>query len=478
MLGDIYMSRVSVFFDYIKDKKISFIGVGVSHNDLIRLFLKKGFDVSICDAKTLGDESIPDKDKFSSSLFEEFSKMGAKFYLGKDEYMNGVLNSDIVFRTPGMYFNHPDIKAAREKGVIVTSETELFFDLCPCKTYAITGSDGKSTTTTLVKEFFERDGKKVFFGGNIGKPLLSRIEEITENDVAVVELSSFQLISMRESPYAAAITNITPNHLNVHGTMEEYIESKCNILYHQNAFSKAVLNYDNENTRSLAPLVRGNLSFFSRQIIPETGSFLSEDGWLCYNDKGSTTKILHKDDIKIPGIHNVENFLTAIALTWGDVSAKSVVQTAKEFGGVEHRIEFVRELDNVRYYNDSIASSPTRVMAGLNSFDRKLIVIMGGSDKGISFAPMAPLILKKVKLLIVMGETAKAIRAAVEECEGFAESGLKIIDVKNMNEAVKTARENAVSGDIVSLSPACASFDMYRMFEERGNHFKQLVNEL
>ena len=472
------MSRVTVFFDYIKDKKISFIGVGVSHNDLIRLFLKKGFDVSVCDAKTLGDESVPDKDKFSSAIYEEFSKMGAKFYLGKDEYMNGVLNSDIVFRPPGMYFNHKDIKEAREKGVIVTSETELFFDLCPCKTYAITGSDGKSTTTTLVKEFFERDGRKVFFGGNIGKPLLSRIEEITENDVAVVELSSFQLISMRESPYAAAITNITPNHLNVHGTMEEYIESKCNILYHQNAFSKAVLNYDNENTRSLAPLVRGKLSFFSRQTVPEKGSFLSEDGWLCYNDNGNVTKVLHKDDIRIPGIHNVENFLTAIALTWGDVSLESIVKTAKEFGGVELRIEFVRELDGVRYYNDSIASSPTRVMAGLNSFDRKLIIIMGGSDKGISFAPMAPLILEKVKLLIVMGETANAIRTAVEECEGFEKSDIKIIDVKNMNEAVNTARENAKSGDIVSLSPACASFDMYRMFEERGNHFKQLVNEL
>lgn len=478
MLGDRSVSRVSAFFEFIKDKKVSFIGVGVSHNDLIRLFLKKGISVSICDAKTLGDETVAEKDKFSSSLYDEFSRMGAEFYLGKDEMMKGVLSSDVTFRTPGMYFNSENIKLAREKGVIVTSETELFFELCPCKIYAITGSDGKSTTTTLVKEFFERDGRKVFFGGNIGKPLLSRIEEITENDVAVVELSSFQLISMRESPYAAAITNITPNHLNVHGTMEEYIQAKCNILNHQSAFSKAVLNYDNENTRALAPLVRGRLSYFSRQIVPERGSFLSGDGWLCYNEQGCVTKILHKDDIRIPGIHNVENFLTAIALTWKDVSLESIASTAKEFGGVEHRIEFVRELDGVRYYNDSIASSPTRVMAGLNSFDRKLIVIMGGSDKGISFAPMAPLILEKVKLLIVMGETANAIRAAVEECDGFSESDIKIVNVKDMNEAVMTAKENASSGDIVSLSPACASFDMYRMFEDRGNHFKKLVNEL
>ena len=472
------MSRITDFFKYLKDKKISFIGVGVSHNDLIRLFLDKGLDVSVCDAKTLGDDTMAEKDRFPKKLYDEFSEKGARFFLGENKYIDGIMQADIVFRTPGMYFNHPDIKAARDNGIIVTSEMELFFDLCPCRIYAITGSDGKSTTTTLVKEFFERDGKRVFFGGNIGKPLLCRIEQINEDDVAVVELSSFQLISMRESPYAAAITNITPNHLNVHGTMEEYIDAKCNILRHQTAFSRAVLNLDNENTRNLADIVRGRLSYFSRRVIPECGSFLDENGWLCYNDRGCVTKVVHKNDIKIPGIHNVENFLTAIALTWGDVTLESIVDTAKEFGGVEHRIEFVRELDGVRYYNDSIASSPTRVMAGLNSFDRKMIVIMGGSDKGISFKPMAPLILEKVKLLIVMGETADAIRKSVVEQDGFSESEIVIKKASGMEEAVRIAKENAKSGDIVSLSPACASFDMYRMFEERGNHFKKIVNEL
>ncbi len=472
------MSKVSLFFDYLKGKKISFIGVGVSHNDLIRLFLDKGLDVSVCDFKTLGDDTVASKDKFPAELYDEFSKKGAKFFLGSDNYINGIMQADIVFRTPGMYFNHPDIRAAREKGIIVTSEMELFFDLCPCKIYAITGSDGKSTTTTLVKEFFERDGKRVFFGGNIGKPLLSHIEEIGEDDVAVAELSSFQLISMRESPYAAAITNITPNHLNVHKTMEEYIDAKCNILRHQTAFSKAVLNLDNENTKSLAPIVRGRLSYFSRHSTPDNGSFVDSDGWLCYNERGKITKVVHQSDIKIPGTHNVENFLTAIALTWKDVSLESIASTAKEFGGVEHRIEFVRELDGVRYYNDSIASSPTRVMAGLNSFDRKMIVIMGGSDKGISFEPMAPLILEKVKLLIVMGQTAKAIKKTVESADGFLQSKIVIKEASGMEEAVRIARECSQSGDIVSLSPACASFDMYRMFEERGNHFKKLVNEL
>lgn len=470
------MKTAKRFFESLKDKKIAFIGVGVSHNDLIRLFLKKGLDVTICDSRSMS-EDVPEKKRFDSALYEEFSAAGAKFCLGEN-YIDGVMQSDIVLRTPGMYFNSPQIKAARDKGITVTSEMELFFDLCPCKTYAVTGSDGKSTTSTVISEIFKADGKRVFFGGNIGKPLLCHIEEITPDDIAVAELSSFQLISMRESPCAAAITNITPNHLNVHGTMDEYVDAKCNILRHQNAFSKAVLNADNELCASLEPIVRGKLGWFSRKSVPERGSFLDADGYLCYNDMGKITKIIHKDEIRIPGIHNVENYLTAIALTWGDVSIESIKKTAREFGGVEHRIEFVRELDGVKYYNDSIASSPTRVMAGLNSFNQKIIIIMGGSDKNIPFDPMAPTILEKVKLLIVMGETADKISDAVKRADGFAESGLEIKRVSGMEEAVNTARSFAKSGDIVSLSPACASFDMYRMFEERGNHFKQIVNGL
>ena len=463
------MTKVNLFFDEIKDKKIAFIGTGVSHNDLIRLFLKKGYDIVICDKKDLEEKN--------KELYNEFKKSGAKFSFGKN-YLDEIFSCDIVFRTPGMYYNDPTLTRARKRGIIITSEMEVFFDLCPCKIYAVTGSDGKSTTTTLISEFFKADGKTVHFGGNIGKPLLYDIEKIKETDVAVVELSSFQLISMRESPYAAAITNISPNHLNVHGTMEEYIGAKCNILTHQNAFSKAVLNMDNDETMKLCDLVRGKLSLFSRRGIPECGSFLDNDGNLCYNDFGKVTKIIHMNDIRIPGIHNVENFLTAIALTWGDVSIESIVKTAREFGGVEHRIEFVRELDGVKYYNDSIATSPTRVMAGLNSFDKKIIVIAGGSDKGVPFDSLAEPVNEKVKVLILMGQTAEKIKKAVTEYDDYRTSGLKVIMVKDMEEAVHTARDIAEKGDIVSLSPACASFDMYSMFEARGRHFKDIVNSL
>lgn len=463
------MKSVGKYFSEIKDKRVAFIGAAVSHCDLIKMFLKKGINCVVLDKK--------DKEHFDKKTYDDLSALGAEFALG-ETYLDEMFSCDIVFRTPGMYYNDPTITRARESGIVITSEMETFFDLCPCKIYAITGSDGKSTTTTVISEIFKADGKTVHIGGNLGMALLPIIETIKEDDIAVVELSSFQLISMRESPDVAVITNITPNHLNVHGTMEEYIEAKCNILYHQNAYSKAVLNVDNEATKNLSYFVRGKLSYFTRQSKPNVGTFLDENNNLCYTDNGEVTKIVNKDEIKIPGMHNVENYLTAFAAVWGEASLESMIKVAKEFGGVEHRIEFVRELDGVRYYNNSIASSPTRVIACLNSFDQKQIIIAGGSDKGISFEPLAKPMNEKVKVLILMGQTAEKIEKAVTNCDEYKTNNLKIIRVTNMEEAVKTAKENAVKGDIVSLSPACASFDMYRMFEERGKHFKSIVNEL
>ncbi|HAP79767.1 MAG TPA: UDP-N-acetylmuramoyl-L-alanine--D-glutamate ligase [Ruminococcus sp.] len=462
------MNKVQKFFSSIQDKKVAFIGTGVTNTNIIKLFLSKNIDVTICDRKSAEQ---------MGELYKELADLGAKYILG-ETYLDTLTDFDVVFRSPGVYFNNPKLQEAIRNGVAVTSEMEVFFDLCPCKIYAVTGSDGKTTTTTIISELFKAEGKNVHIGGNIGKALLPIIEEIKDDDIAVVELSSFQLLSMRQSPDVCAITNITPNHLNVHGTMEEYISAKCNILAHQNAFSRAVLSYDNETARDLNYLVRGKLAYFSRYSKVYNGSFLNENGILCYNDYGKVTEIMDMHDIKIPGMHNVENYLTAIAVTWGEVSLDTVRKVAKEFGGVEHRIEFVREINGAKYYNNSIASSPTRVLACLNSFDEKQIMIQGGSDKGISFEPMADAICEKVKVLILMGETREKIRDAVMASEKYNPESTKIIIVKDMQEAVQTAYKYAEKGDIVSLSPACASFDMYRMFEDRGRHFKQLVNEL
>ncbi len=460
------MDKIQNFFNMLSTKKVAFIGVGVSHTDLIKLFCRKGIDCTVCDKR----ESLAEE--------AELSALGAKFILG-ETYLEKISQGyfDVVFRTPGMYYNSEALTSARRMGSVVTSEIECFFELCPCPIYGITGSDGKTTTTTITAEFLAAQGRTVHKGGNIGKALLPIIEDVRPEDAAVVELSSFQLISMRSSPDRAAITNITPNHLNVHKDMQEYIDAKANILLHQSAFSKAVLSADNQTAADLAPLARGGLAFFSRFSPVENGAYL--DGkTLVYNDHGKITPIIDMDEIRIPGMHNVENYLTAIALTWGDVSIENIRRVARSFEGVEHRIEFVRELNGVRYYNNSIASSPTRVIACLNTFDIKQIMIMGGSDKGVSFDPMAELVCEKVKLLILMGQTKEKIRDAIMRAANYKEGAPEIIIVKDMAEAVKTAHDHARSGDIVSLSPACASFDMYRMFEERGKHFKQLVNEL
>ena len=467
--GGFLMTKADQFYNELKGKKIAFIGTGVSHTELIKKYLKKGFDITVCDKKM--------KEKFNENLYSELEVLGAKFSLG-DNYLDAIFSCDIIFRTPGMYFNNPALIKAREMGVVVTSEMETFFNICPCKIYAVTGSDGKTTTTTLISEFLKAEGKTVYLGGNIGKPLLCRVDDIKESDVAVVELSSFQLLSMRESPDVAVITNIAPNHLDVHGTMEEYIGSKCNIIAHQNAFSKTVLNYDNEPTMKLKNIVRGHLLTFSRHSEVPNGAFLNKDGDLCFSDHSEITKIMNMTEIKIPGIHNVENYLTAISAVWDDVSIESIKKVAREFGGVEHRIEFVREFNGVKWYNDSIATSPTRVLAGLASFDQKLIVIAGGYDKKIPFEPLAKSVNDRVKILILLGVTAKKIETAVTSYEGYDSQNLKIVHVNSMEEAVSTAQSLAISGDIVTLSPACASFDMYPNFEVRGEHFKRLVSEL
>ena len=466
---EIYLNQSAAeFLEGLSEKKIGIIGVGVSHFELIRLFLRKGAAVTVLDRRNreeLGED------------YEVLAGEGARFRLGEG-YLQGLENYDLVFRSPGMYFNHPALTAARQNGAAVVSEMEVFFALCPCRIFAVTGSDGKTTTSTLISEFLKAEGKQVHLGGNIGRALLPEIEQIRPEDVCVVELSSFQLISMRRSPDVAVITNISPNHLDVHGTMEEYVDAKKNILWHQDGCSRAVLNLDNPPTAALAPLVRGSLSWFSRMKRPERGAFLDGEGWLWRCCGPEAERLLHQDEIRIPGMHNVENYLTAISAVGQEVSIQSIQRVAREFGGVEHRIEFVRELEGVRYYNDSIASSPTRTMAGLDSFRQKIIVIAGGYDKKIPYAPLAPKLLEKAKAVVLMGATAARIEEALRECPGFAESGIRLAYANTMEEAVQAARSLACPGDIVSLSPASASFDLYRNFEERGRHFKSIVRGL
>ena len=454
------------FFEKISSKKIAMCGIGVSNTPLILDFLSKGARVIACDRRTR--EQI-------GTLADTLENAGAELKLGEGYLEN--LEVDIIFRTPGMNWNLPELDTARKKGIAVTSEMEVFFDLCPATTFAVTGSDGKTTTTTLIAKMLEAEGKRVFVGGNIGKPLLPEIENITKDDFVVVELSSFQLISMRKSPDVAVVTNVTPNHLDVHKDMDEYIEAKMNVLLHQNAFSRTVLNRDNEITEGFRKYVRGQSLGFSMERKLRNGAWLDSNGTLHMAYRGIDVPVLNRKDIAIFGNHNVANYLAAITCVWGYVGVQSIVKVAKEFYGVEHRNEFVRELNGVKYYNDSIASSPTRTIAGLKSFDQKVILIAGGYDKHIPFEPLAPYIVEKVKKLYLCGNTAEKIKAAIESYEGY--KGVpEIVITENIESAVKLAANEAEKGDIVTLSPACASFDAYPNFVARGNHFKEVVNKL
>ena len=456
------------FFRWVKGKKIAFIGVGVTNTDCIRLFAKKGAEVSVLDRKSR--EQL-------GALADEFEQSGIRLVLG-DGYLDGLTGYDAVFRAPGMYFHHPALEKARQEGAVITSEMELFFRLCPCKTYAVTGSDGKTTTTTLIAEMLKASGKKVYKGGNIGRALLPVVEEVSSDDAAVVELSSFQLISMRQSPDVAVITNVAPNHLDVHRDMQEYIDSKKNLILHQDGFSRTVLNRDNAITRDMTGLVRGELLTFSRQEAPRFGAYLRQDGMLCMRCHGAETEILPMEQIQLPGLHNVENFLAASSAVWGDVPVEIMARTAREFGGVEHRMELVRELGGVKWYNDSIGTSPTRTIAGLKAFGQKIILIAGGYDKKIPYEPLAPYLCEKVSHLILMGATGPKIQQALEACPDYDGQHPALHWAESMEQAVQTADGLAGIGDIVALSPASASFDLYPNFEKRGDHFKRLVAAL
>ena len=460
-------TTVNSFFKSVSGKTVAFIGIGTSNLPLIKQFAEKGAKVLACDRKdfeALGENGVKAK------------KYGAELILGENYLEN--IEADIVFRSPGTPFYKEELCSLRERGVVLTSEMEVFFDLCPCQTIAVTGSDGKTTTTTIISEMLKAAGKTVHLGGNIGKPLLPEIESISPEDYAVVELSSFQLISMRKSPDVAVVTNLAPNHLDIHKDMQEYVDAKKNIVLHQNAFSKAVVNLDNDISNSFSSDVRGRLAKFSVKETLENGAYL--DGFkIVYNDYGKVTEVMDYRDIKIPGMHNVENYLAAISAVWGIVDVDVIVEVAKTFGGVAHRAEFVREYKGVKYYNDSIASSPTRTALGtLSLYDEKIVIIAGGYDKHIPYEPLGPVINKKVKTLILLGDTAPKIEEAVKKAENYVPDNITIINVSNMEQAVQAAVENTTEGDIVSLSPASASFGLYRNFEERGNHFKSIVNSL
>lgn len=457
--------KLTDYVHSIRNKKIAVIGIGVSNTPLIELLLAQGCDVTACDKS--------ERDKLGDTAAALESK-GAKLRLGEDYLKN--LDADIIFRTPGIRPDLPELAEAVKCGAVLTSEMEVFFDVCPCLIIGVTGSDGKTTTTTIIAKLLEAEGYTVHLGGNIGTPLLTRADTMKETDMAVLELSSFQLMTMKKSPRIALVTNLTPNHLDMHRDMEEYIEAKKNIMRYQSEKDTLILNYDDGITRGFAGTARGEVRYFSRKSRVENGTY--QEGNTLYESEGGKYKpVIEASRIILPGVHNIENYLAAFAAVRGLVSRASCDRVAGTFGGVAHRIELVRTLRGVRYYNDSIASSPTRTIAGLRSFKEKVILIAGGKDKGVAFDELGPEIIKHVKTLVLTGLTAGKIRAAVENAPGYSGSPV-IIEEPDFTKAVLAAHRSAADGDVVLLSPACTSFDRFKNFEERGNAYKEIIRGL
>ncbi len=450
---------VDQYFAMLNGKRIIVLGIGVSNRPLIRMLLDRKLHVVACDKSERAD---------LDAEVLELEQAGAELHLGSGYLEN--LQGDIVFRTPGMHPNIPALCQLRDSGAVVTSEMEAFFAVCPCQIIAVTGSDGKTTTTTLIAEILEQAGKTIWVGGNIGQPLLPLADQMKPDDIAVVELSSFQLMHMKQSPHIAVVTNLAPNHLDVHKDMDEYVEAKMNIFLHQKACDKLIINLDNEITASFAKQAAGELRTFSVKEQTSRG--------VCYHDGAiwhNGTAVMQRKDIAIPGMHNVENYMAAIAATEDFATDADVLYVARNFKGVEHRIELVREVDGVRYYNDSIASSPSRTIAGLHAFEEKVILIAGGYDKQIPFDVLGPEVVAHVKALILCGHTADKIRQAVVNTPGYDAKKLPIVIADHLKDAVLRARDLAVSGDIVTLSPACAAFDQFKNFMVRGKTYKEIV---
>ena len=440
----------------LKSSKIAILGLGVSNIPLLEYLHNLGCDVVVFNTKPL-----------DKNLIDKLNLYKIKYYNEENafDYLHGF---DIIFRSPSILPTRKELVIAKEEGAIITSEIRELLHLAPCKVIGVTGSDGKTTTTTLINEILKANSYHTFLGGNIGTPLFTKLPEMAKEDIIVLELSSFQLMDMDISPDISIITNIAENHLDIHSSFEEYIDAKKNIFKYQDNKGILVTNADNEITNKFKG--NGETRYFSRS--KQTNYFYTDGTYIYYNGK----KILNKNDIKLRGIHNLENIATALTAIIDLIDLDKSIEVIKNFNGVEHRLEFVREINNVKWYNDSVSSSPTRTIAGLYSYDENIVLIAGGYDKHLDYTNIAKPILDKVTKLILMGDTKEKIYNAVTT--SVMSSNIEIYKCNTLQEVVDKAKEVAIPGEIVLFSPASASFDMFKNFADRGNQFKDLVNKL
>ena len=460
--------KLEEFNEYIKFRKVAIIGLGVSNIPLLDYLYKKKANVTVFDERNIDD--------ISKEIMDKITLYNFTFHLGEN-CLENLKGFNVIFRSPSCLPTRVELQEEANKGAIVTTEIEMLMQMAPCKVIGVTGSDGKTTTTSLINAILQKAGYNTYLGGNIGTPLFTRLSEMKPDDIIVLELSSFQLMGMEISPNISVITNITPNHLNIHKDYNEYIEAKKNIFKYQNEDEIVVLNYDNEITRNCAKEANSKVIFFSSKEKLDNG-FIVDEGIIKECEDKVRKHILNTEDVILRGTHNYENIATAIAATRTLVDLDIAVEAVKEFKPVEHRLELIREIDRVKWYNDSVSSSPTRTIAGLNSFDEEIILIAGGYDKNLDYTPIAKPIVDKVKGLILLGQTSDKIFDAVKQELEDEHKDLDIYVCDSLEQTVLLAKKIAKPGQIVLFSPASASFDMFKNFADRGNKFKKLVNDL
>lgn len=456
------------FENYLVNRNVAIIGLGVSNCPLIEYLYQKKARITVFDEK--------EKQEIPEEIIKKINQYSIKYNFGKD-CLSKLIDFDLIFRSPSCMPYKEELQKEVERGAIVTTEIELLLEMCPCKTIGITGSDGKTTTTTLIHEIIKRGGYTCYLGGNIGVPLFTKLSDIKPEDILILELSSFQLIGMKISTYISVITNISPNHLNIHSNYQEYIESKKNIFKYQNKNSILVLNYDNDITKECAKQANGKVVFFSSETKLNDG-FIVDDNIIKECNNNLRKHILNTKDVHLRGVHNYQNICAALAATKTLVDEELAVEAITTFTGVEHRLEFVREIEGVKWYNDSVSSSPSRTIAGLNSFDEDIVLIAGGYDKNLDYEPLAKPIVDKVTKLILIGPTSKKILDTVSEELKHQNKKLEIYQCTEFSKVISTAYKVAKKGEIILFSPASTSFDLFKNFAHRGETFKKLVNDI
>lgn len=463
--------KLEKFKEDIKGKNIAVLGIGTSNIPAIKYLSSLGANISARDK----NEDIIEKHK------ELLNCSNVEFVLGEG-YLSNLSDFDYILRSPGIKPFLPEIEMAVKSGVKLTSEIELLFELAPCKIIGVTGSAGKTTTVTLINEFLKNSEHKIWLGGNIGNSLFDKLDEMSSDDLIVLELSSFQLMTMKESPNISLITSIYEDHLDYHRSFDEYVEAKTNIFKYQESEDTFVVNLDDEFSNMFMKKIKENninskILYFSTKNICKNGAFF-KDNAIYISINGEETKVIDVENVNLIGEKNYANICSAICCVLDFVDIDSISKTLREFKGVEHRLEYVDTKYGVKYYNDSISTTPGKAMAAFTSFNKKIILIAGGSDKNLDYSPIGNNIINCAKILILLGNTSKKIKDAVENASNFENSDLKIYEVSSMSKAVNLARKVSKDGDIVVMSPASASFDLYKNYKERGKDFKNLVYSL